>query len=226
METISRPALQKTKVFCRNKPARGGTFQRGIYNSAKCAKCKSSKVGWHIGLKDVMSLIAAIQYGAQHYPDWRGITINLTMLDAPQATETTLRVLMDHLRHWQEQRGAPPYWAWVREQGARHGDHVHILAAAPNGTGRSLSAALSRWLRGQSIRGDVTRGTLHTRQTTPTGWLEYACKTLTPADAATIFAQTGLRIAPEKPGGPVIGQRRGIARRLGPKARETSANPL
>lgn len=173
----------------------------------------------HLPLSAARRVTAAVLHGAEHCQYWRGITINLTMLDAPQQHERTLRTILDHLRHWQERHGCPAYWVWVREHGARLGDHVHIIAAAPVGTGRKLSEDLRRWLRGPSIRGDLARGTLHTRPTSPLGWLAYAVKTITPADAIKLHLETGIRVSLEKPGGPVIGQRVGVARMLAPKAR-------
>ncbi|MBI5165744.1 MAG: hypothetical protein HY985_17810 [Magnetospirillum sp.] len=220
METSLPAATGETKDIRRVQAVKGRPSHGRIYNSGKSV-AKPARL--HLSFTDAASLIAAVQYGASRHRHWRGITVNLTMLDAPQATEATLRALTDHIRHWQERNGVPPFWAWVREQGALRGTHVHIIAAAPDGTGRALSNALTRWLRGPSIRGEVARGTLHTRPTTAAGWLGYVCKTLTPTDAAALFAQTGIRIISEKPGGPVIGQRRGVARCLGPKAREADA---
>lgn len=177
----------------------------------------------HLPLSAALRLTAAVGFATTQYSCWRGLTINLSKLDAPQSVECTLRALMDHIRHWQQRVGAPPYWCWVREQGALLGDHVHILVAAPEGLGRVLSANISRWLRGSSIRGDLPRGTLHTRPTTPSGWLAYVCKTLSPADTATLRELTGARVSTEKPGGAIIGQRIGISRGLGPKARATAS---
>jgi hypothetical protein len=220
METISSAALGETKEIRRVQPEQGRRSRPRIYNSGK-SLAKPARL--HLSLTDAASLIAAVQYGARHYQHWRCITINLTMLDAPQSMKTTLRLLMDHLRHWQERNGVPPYRAWVREQGAVLGDHVHILAAAPPRSGHVLRRNMKRWLCGPTIRGEVTPTTLDIRQTTATGWLGYVCKTVTPTDAAALFAQTGFRIRPEKPGGPVIGQRRGIARCLGPQERKEDA---
>lgn len=134
-----------------------------------------------------------------------------------------MRALLNNLRHWQERRDCPAYWVWVREYGSRLGDHVHILAAAPSGSGRELSNTLRRWLRGSSIRGDLPRGTLNTRPTTARGWLVYVAKTMTPADAAKLSVETGIRFYSEPPGGVVNGARVGIARCLGPKAQMTGA---
>ena len=177
----------------------------------------------HLSLSAARRVAAAVQYASEHHPAWRSITINLTLLDAPQATEQTMRALLDHLRHWQERRACPAYWAWVREHGGRLGDHIHILAAEPAGAGRSLSDHLRRWLRGPSIRGNLPRGTLHTRPTSPRGWLVYVVKTVSPADASKLRLEMGIRIVPEIPGGAVTGQRVGIARGLGPKARQVAA---
>lgn len=214
METISLCHTQKHKEICDFQRRKAHQLPRHIYNSVKSISKTTHK---HLSMSDAESLIAAILHGDSQYQHWRGITINLTMLDAPQAVETTMRVLMDHLRHWQERNGAPPFWAWVREQGSVLGDHVHILAAAPPRTGHALRRDITRWLRGPTIRGEVLPDTLHIRQTLAVGWLIYVCKTVTPTDAATLFARSGIRIRPEKPGGPVIGQRRGVARCLGPK---------
>lgn len=219
METFSRSHAAESEESRRVQAGTGLRVRSSLYNSSKCV---SRPATLHLSLGAATRLVAAVRYGAARYSDWRGVTINLTMLDAPQSAEQTMRALMDHLRHWQERNDAPPYWAWVRETGSHHGDHAHILAAAPDGSGRALSVNLGRWLRGPSIRGDVTRGTLHTRPTTTDGWLCYACKTIAPADAPTLHQQTGARVIPEKPGGAVIGQRIGYARCLGPKARGAS----
>lgn len=219
METTSRCHAAESEEIRRVQAGSRPRVRSGLYSSVQCLSRPDTL---HLSLDAATRLIAAVQYGADQHDTWRGITLNLTMLDAPQSVEQTMRALMDHLRHWQERNAAPPFWAWVRETGSHHGDHAHILAAAPTGSGRSLSANLARWLRGPSIRGDVTRGTLHTRPTTAGGWLGYACKTIAPTDAATLHQQTGARVIPEKPGGAVIGQRIGYARGLGPKARGAS----
>jgi|GEM_PF-7006872 len=178
----------------------------------------------HMTINEVMRLVEAIRYGASRWPYWRSITINLTLLDAPQTNEQTMRRLLDHLRHWQERKDCPAYWLWVREQGGQLGDHVHILVAAPPEATGNLSSSLRRWLRGPSIRGEVLPKMLHTRQTSPGGWLTYVVKTVTPVDAKALYQQIGIRIVPEEPGGPVVGQRIGIARAIGPKARQLNCN--
>lgn len=216
METFSRVHVVESEQFRRVQAGSGvREYSRNISSSQRLSEAP----GRYLSQDAASRLIAAVQYGSRHHETWRGITINFSLLDAPQSAEQTMRALMDHVRHWQERNHVPPYWCWVREQGAQLGDHAHILAAAPAGSGRALSINLGRWLRGPSIRGDFPRNTLHTRPTTPTGWLEYATKTVEPSDARALNERFGVRIATEKPGGVVIGQRIGIARQLGPKAR-------
>lgn len=223
MDMTVSVAMEKHKKIG-HMPAHGsGDETRLIYNSAESGKSGPTPIRKalirYLSLDAAVRLVVAVTYGASLHPTWRSLTINLDFLSSPQRAGQTLRVLTDALRHWQVRYGAPPLWVWVRERGARLGDHVHLLAAVPPGTGRALSVALRKWLRGPSIRGDVPRGTYQSRPTTPVGWLVYTCKTIAPADVNTLYQQTGLRVSSVSPGGIVVGQRIGIARRLGPKAR-------
>ncbi len=175
-------------------------------------------------LGEARRLVEGVLYGASRWRHWLGITLNIALLNSPAAAAAIMRTLADHLRHWQAARGVPPLYAWVRECGGRHGDHAHMLIAIPPGCGPALARAIRRWLRGPSIRGDLARGTLHSRGTTAGGWLGYCLKTLSVRDARRLTAQTGFRVFPEPPAAPVVGQRLGIARALGAKAR-TATQP-
>lgn len=217
MEAFPKSHIEETKHFCRVEAEKPGLENTALY------KQYSVPSNHHLSLTAARRVATAVLYASERHQNWRGITINLSLLDAPQAAEQTMRAILDHIRHWQDRHGCPAYWVWVREQGGRLGDHAHILAAAPTGAGRSLSDHLRRWLRGPSIRGDLPPGTLHSRPTSALGWLAYVVKTVTPADATKVRQEFCLRVTHEKPGGQVIGQRVGIARGLGPKARQVAA---
>jgi len=183
-------------------------------------QCRVSRL--HLSLTDAQRLLAAVQWGAMLWQEWRGLTVNTTLLNSPAGPAAIMRALADHLRHWQAAREVPPLYAWVRECGGQHGDHAHMLVAIPPGGGRALSHAIRRWLQGPGVRGDAAKGALHSRPTTIGGWLAYTLKTMTPADAQRLYLECGFRVIASPPAAPVVGQRIGIARALQQKARNTT----
>ncbi len=177
----------------------------------------------------------AIIDGAYHaikigLPLNRFVTIHLeraglTDADAVQAVGKIMKLAKD----WMQTKGQVIAHAWVRENDTgdgSKGSHVHILCHCPDTL--PIGRMWRRWLckvTGQPYRRKVIKskrigGTVNTYATMPLvylqnldGVLAYACKGVTPADAAT------LGLSKQEAGGWIIAKRAGWSQNIGAKSR-------
>jgi hypothetical protein len=177
---------------------------------------------------DARKLIAAARFARRiGLPLNQHITIHWEHAGVPDheagaATSRFLRLASQ----WIATRGGQFAYAWVRENGAGKGSHLHVLAHVPSGL--SLGPMQRGWLR--KITGSTyVSGTIMTKrvggtrsaaETTPDFYLSnlaavtgYQLK----GASAAVVTQLGLLRPPQH--GRLIGKRAGTSENLGPKAR-------
>ena len=225
-EAAGTPCANKDKPSS-GAPLSASTSWGGKRNSA-------GRVSETLSQHDAEKLISAARFAWQiGLPLNQHITIHWEHAGVPDheagaATSRFLRLASQ----WIAKRGGRFAYAWVRENGAGKGSHLHVLAHLPPGL--SLGPMQRGWLRKITGRPYVTGtirttrigGTRSSAEKTPDLYLSnlatligYQLKGV----PAALAAQLGLVRLPQH--GRIVGKRAGTSENLGPKARSCLESP-
>jgi hypothetical protein len=148
----------------------------------------------------------------------RHVTIRLERAGIPDRDAVkVIGAFLTRVRDWLRKKGHRTAFAWVRENGAMIGSHVHILLHLPAGV--SFGHRPRRWIEATSGK-PYRAGTIRTKRISEAAYddnlgvlVGYLCKGASPDVAETLGLER------RKPGGTIIGKRAGWSENIGLKAR-------
>lgn len=218
-------------IYCSGKSVAHSTGQSAL-NSHGGARLRADRTSDHLTIRQAQIIIAAVLAADRiGQPFTRMVTVHWDRAGIPdKGAATATGRLTKLIADWGRRRGGRVLWAWVRENDAGKGSHLHLLIACPPDV--PIGRMWRRWLRSitdRPYRAGVinTRriaGTLSAPESNPANYRQnlanvvaYVCKGVRPDYGV------GLGITRLEYGGSVIGKRSAVCQSLLKESRASLA---